>query len=58
MAGIWYDGASLGRVPKEFEMEGLGLSWGQIHCRDEKYIGILHLEVVGRLHFQSFYFII
>lgn len=38
MAGMWYDGASLGKVPQKIEMGGLGLSWGQICCKDEKYI--------------------
>lgn len=57
MASMWSDGASLGKVPREIEMEGLRLSWGQICCKDEKYIRSLGLEVVRKLHFQNFYFI-
>lgn len=36
MTGMGYDGAFLGKVPKE--IEGLGLFWDQIRSKDEKYI--------------------
>ena len=38
MVGMWFIRISLGKMPKEIEMEGYVLSWPQISCKDEKYI--------------------
>ena len=39
MVGMWFTRIFLGKMAKEIEMERHVLSWPQISCKDEEYIG-------------------